>query len=319
MRELEFHKWLLARSASHRGALRGIGDDCAVIPLGGVRGGRFILLTSDTVVAGIDYHCPALGSSRSALARLTPAQVGRKALAISLSDIAAMGGLPVCAVVSLALPKATPSSVVKALYRGIEKVAAECRTTVVGGDYSETVGPSVITTSVLGFVEGAPPVTRAGARPGDVVFVTGTLGGSILRKHWAFTPRIAEGTALRTKFKATAMIDISDGLALDLWRLVRMSHVGATIFESSVPVSRDAVSLANRSGRTPLDHALHDGEDFELLFTLRPKMAERLTKHDGPGTRVTAIGRIERTPGLRIKRRTGEVHPLPPLGYEHGL
>ncbi len=317
MRELEFHQWLQTRSASRRGVLRDIGDDCAVIPPG-ARSGSSLLLTTDTIVGGIDFHCPAMGSRRNTVANLSPAQVGRKALAISLSDVAAMGCLPACAVVSLALPKQTPMSVVKALYRGIEGVAAIFRTAVVGGDYSDTPGPAVITTSVLGFTDGAPPVTRAGARPDDILFVTGALGGSILRKHWAFTPRIAEGSILRTEFKATAMMDISDGLALDLWRLARMSRVGATIAEQSVPVSLDARRLANRSGRTPLDHALHDGEDFELLFTLRPTMAARLVRRGGLGTSVTAIGRIERAPGLRIRSTTGDIRPLEPSGYVHG-
>jgi thiamine-monophosphate kinase len=317
MRELAFHNWLQANSDSRCGILKGIGDDCAVIPLGHAGDRRFLLFTTDTIVGGVDFHCPALGTPNSAAGRLNPRQVGRKALAVSLSDIAAMGGRPLCAVVSLALPRAASLDTVRALYRGLEQIAADFRTAVVGGDFSTSPGPTVITTSVLGSAEGAAPVSRAGARPGDVIFVTGSLGGSILHKHWAFTPRIAEGAVLRTMFRASAMMDISDGLALDLWRLTKMSGVGATIYEERIPISQHTKTLARRSGRAPLDHALHDGEDFELLFAMRPLMAEKLTRTKRLQTKVTAIGKIEAARGLRIMRRSGQVCALEPQGYEH--
>ncbi|KAF0241190.1 MAG: thiamine-monophosphate, partial [Planctomycetota bacterium] len=181
---------------------------------------------------------------------------------------------------------------------------AACRAagaSLVGGDLSATSGPAAIGGTALGFAK--RPVPRSGAHPGDAIGVTGPCGGSILGRHLRFSPRIAEG--LRLAPIATAMVDVSDGLTADLDHILDESGAGADLVSASIPIHRDARRLAHDSGRTPLDHALSDGEDFELLFTCParrfPKWARR-------------IGTISRSPGLRLDGR-----PIKPRGYEHVL
>ena len=232
---------------------RHIGDDCAVLP--GPKPGYRLLYTCDPVVEGVHF-LPA-----------TPArQVGWKAMARNLSDIAAMGGQPLWAVVSLGLRARTPVRYVRDLYAGMTAVARQFGCEIVGGDTTHVRGEQFVVVALIGEVERHRLTLRSGARPGDRVFVTGKLGGSRAGKHLRFTPRLAEARWLTGHCRIHAMLDISDGLASDLQRLVDASQVGVDIVARQIP----------RNGS--LHAALTDGEDFELLFTTSARDAVKLRK-----------------------------------------
>ena len=249
------------------------GDDCAVLPDGG-------LLTCDPVIEGIHY-----ATATSAY------RVGWKAMARNLSDIAAMAGEPRYAVVSLGLRKNTSVRYVTELYRGLRAVAGKFGCEIVGGDTAHVTGPQFIVVTLLGHAE--HPILRSGAKPGDAVFVTGKLGNSFASgKHLRFTPRIREAQWLAKNFRIHAMMDISDGLASDLHRLVESSKVGFEIFADKIP------------GRLP--GALTDGEDFELLFTVSQRDAGKLRQ------KFFEIGKVIRKPVVLL-----DGQPLTAKGYDH--
>ncbi len=233
--------------------MAGIGDDTAVFS---VSPSRYQLLTIDTIVEDIDFK-----KNQAA-----PEEIGRKALAINLSDIAAMGGVPKFAVVSLTLPKKTSIRFVKGFYRGMQRLANQFHVSIVGGDLS---GGAKISSSValLGESEKKHTVFRKGAKSGDLIVVTGRLGGSILGKHLNFTPRVREGAFL-ARHGVSSMIDISDGLWQDLGHLTAESGLSFVIEPAKIPVSSAALKEARGNRGRALLHALYDGEDFELLFTI---------------------------------------------------
>jgi thiamine-monophosphate kinase len=168
------------------------------------------------------------------------------------------------------------------------------------------------------------PLRRSGARPGDRIVVTGAFGGSILGRHFDFEPRVTEALALAKMFRLHAGMDISDGLALDLSRLAAESRVGAIVDTDRVPIHDDAFRLAERDGRTPLEHALGDGEDFELLLAVEPNIAKSMLAHSArcaPANAIplTDIGEFTAEPGLWQRAAGGPVRPLTPSGWEHNL
>jgi thiamine-monophosphate kinase len=248
------------------------------------------------------------------LAEAGPRRVGRKAMAVNLSDIAAMAGRPVAAVVSLGLPRDGGRAIAEGLYAGLREVANSFDTALVGGDTNSWDGPLVIAVTVLGEATARGPVRRSGARPGDWLLVTGALGGSIRGKHLDFTPRVREALTLHEAADLHAMIDISDGLAADLAHVCTESRCGAVVRAADVPVSADAAVLAD--GRSPLDHALADGEDFELLIAVAPDDGRRLVETQPvDGIRLTRIGEFVDA-GLWLET-DGDRQPLPPRGYVH--
>lgn len=250
-RETAFLEWLRRRARPGRGVEIGIGHDAALVRLG-----SRALLKVDAVVEGTHFS----GS--------TPAfWIGRKAMARPLSDFAAAAGIPRFALMAILLPRGRGLETVKNVYLGAERMGKRFGVRIVGGDLAVTRGPLAVTVTIIGETAPGGPITRSGAQPGDRIFVTGPLGGSILGKHLRFTPRLREARRLRPR--PTAMIDISDGFAIDLSRLCEASGVGARVDLSRVPVSAAARRLARRTGRDPLDHALFDGEDYELLYTAR--------------------------------------------------
>lgn len=286
------------------GVLVGIGDDCAV-----VRGSAGPwLLKCDPVVEGV--HFP----------RGTPLGLaGRKAVNRSLSDIAAMGGIPRYALVSALFPGDLGPRDRTAVFRGIQTAAERAGVAVVGGDLCATPGPLTVVVFVAGSCDGVAPVTRSGAAGGDLLFVTGALGGSILGKHLRFAPRLAEGRRLARRHRPSAMLDVSDGLLLDLARILEASGgLGAVLDEAAIPVAAAAVRRARQTGRPPLAHALTDGEDHELLFALPPAHARRLAR-DGalPAAARQPIGEVTPEPGIRLRRRDGRTVRLRARGYEH--
>ncbi len=286
------------RSTSSPDLRVGIGDDCAVWQPSGAQ----LLFTTDVLMEDVDFR----------VAETTPQMIGRKSLAVNLSDIAAMAGRPLAALVGLVLPKSRGFDFARDISEGLQSLADEFRASIIGGDTNTWDGPLVISVTLIGEATERGPVRRSGAKPGDWLFVTGPLGGSILGHHLSFTPRIREAIELHRLVDLHAMIDLSDGLAADLFHLLDESHVGATLVSDSIPISNDARRMTD--GRSPLEHALSDGEDFELLFTVSPEDGRRLISMAGIATH---IGTIDAAPGCRIQRPSGDIEQLARGGWEH--
>lgn len=267
------------------------GDDLAVLDWPG----GFVLLGADPVLDGVHVE----------IARHGPVAGGRKAMNRNLSDVAAMAGEPVAATLSLVVPRSMAMADVQAIYLAAEEAGRVANCPIVGGDFASWDGRLVVTVGIL--ARAHAPVLRGAAAPGQTLFVTGALGGSILGRHLTFSPRLDLGRLIAREFAATAMIDLSDGLSRDLPRLLGDS-LGATIDAAAVPIHTDAVRLSRGSGREPLWHALHDGEDYELLFSAN---ASSLPE-------CIAIGTVDSTPGVRLLR-DGTSELLPPEGWEHRL
>ncbi|MBI1977750.1 MAG: thiamine-phosphate kinase [Candidatus Omnitrophica bacterium] len=290
----QIKKWV---PSSSKQVVKGIGDDTAVFA---ISRGRYQLMTIDTIVEDVDF----------VRKRATPEQIGWKALAINLSDIAAMGGTPMVALVSLTLSKNTSVDFVKRFYAGIRRLAQKFHVSIVGGDLSrgDRISCSV---ALLGESKKGATIFRSGARVGDLLCVTGTLGGSILGKHLTFMPRIKEGKWI-ARFGASAMIDISDGLGQDIHHLMERKGIGFVIDEGKVPVSRAALMLTRGDKKKALIRAFCDGEDFELLFTISP-VRFRALKNTWPRkfkTLLTVIGQV-------VSVSKSLVKPPKYLGYQH--
>jgi thiamine-monophosphate kinase len=301
--EFAFIDWLRRQTPVDPRVILGPGDDTAVVR--GTPGGP-VLLTTDMLLEGSCFVLSEAG----------PRRVGRKAIAVNFSDIAAMSGRPTAAVVSVGLPRAGGRSLAEELYRGMREIADEFETSIVGGDTNSWDGPLVISVTVLGEPTGRGPVTRAGARVGDWLLTTGPFGGSILGHHLDFTPRIRESQRLNEVANLHAMIDVSDGLAADVWHLCTESGVGAVLRADAIPLSEAARKMP--VGQSPLDHALGDGEDFELVFAVTPDDGRRLIdSQPAPGVTLTVIGEcVER--GLWLESN-GNRRALEPRGYVHSI
>jgi len=299
----------------------GPGDDAAVVrPPRNAR----LLLTTDLLAEGVHF--------RRSWAR--PADVGWKLAAVNASDIAAMGGRPLWALLALALPPDLDSTFTIALDRGLRAAARSFGFALVGGDTCASAAGIFLSLTLAG-AAGPRLLTRAGARPGDGLFVTGHLGASTLglaalerhggaplpvalrrcaRRHLHPEPCLAFGAALSRTGLASAAIDVSDGLSRDLRRLCDASRVGAEVLADRLPLLPATVRAARLLGREPLAAALHGGEEYELLFTAKPRDADRLA---ALGSRVTAIGRIlPRREGVSVIGKAGRA-PLLPQTWEH--
>ncbi len=287
--EFEWIHWLTQRIPKRLQGRPGIGDDAAVLPDGG---SESLLFTTDTLVEGVDFR----------LRDARPELVGRKALAVNLSDIAAMGGRPLAFVMALGIPRNFNNAWVEKFYQGAIRMAKEYKTLWVGGDLSRS-RQFFVTIALLGCAKRREIIFRRGAKPGDWIGVTGSLGGSILGKHFRFHPKIREGCFLASRFHPTAMMDSSDGLLQDLGHILKASGVGADIDLDKIPVSAAARQLAKKDPQRALKHALTDGEDFELLFTMPPGKAKRCKKvwqRSFSGSKLTWIGRIRTRKGASI-------------------
>lgn len=287
----------------------GPGDDCAVLDLGVP--GKDLLFKTDAVVEGVHFT-----------KKTPPDKVGHKAIARCLSDIAAMGGTPHSALITIALPKNYDPEVAKAVYRGLGKTAQKYGVRVVGGETTTNPDCLLISIAMLGTVPAGKAILRSGAKSGDAIFVTGNLGGSLSGRHLEFEPRLTEANWLREKFDVHAMIDLSDGLAGDLRHILKASHVGAELLGTAVPISQAAkeLSRAESSAKPPLLAALTDGEDFELLFTVASKDAVAVLdkwKQRFPELEISCVGRITAVPGLKLRDKTGSLKDLSAHGYVH--
>ncbi len=286
----------------------GPGDDCAVVS--SPSSSSDTVLKTDAVVRGIHFT------------EETPAEsVGRKALARCLSDFAAMGATPEHALITIGLPENTTDEWITLLYDGINTLAKEHGVSITGGETTSTSVDLFVSVAMTGVVEKDSFVSRSGAQPGDAIFVSGDLGGSIEGRHLTFDPRLKEGKWLAENFDIHAMMDLSDGLATDLPRLLECSKVGAEIHATSIPVHRDA-KIRNRDGKSskpPRAAALTDGEDYELLIVLPASKAVELLdswRQTFPETNLSCIGKILDTPGLLIRDENG-IKALNAHGYVH--
>ena len=300
--EFALIEWIRRQAAAHPRVTLGIGDDTAVL--------RFpqaadCLVTVDMLMEGVHFTLPPA----------TPEQVGRKALGVNLSDIAAMAGNPLAAVVSVALPRRGGWDLARRLYTGMQELADVFGVAIAGGDTNTWAGPLVISVTLLG--EATPPgaILRSGAKPGDWILATGSFGGSLAGKHLDFTPRVREALALQRQVRLHSMIDVSDGLSADLHHILEESQVGAILDERAIPISPAAENA--RDGRAPLEHALGDGEDFELLFSLAAPAAEQLLRQPPFTTPLTRIGEIIEGTGCQLRGPNGDLIPLPPTGWQH--
>ena len=301
-REFDYIRQLRNRIPPSPGVIVGPGDDCAVL----ARPLRPVLVTTDMLQDGIDFILSDCG----------PRTAGRKAMAVNLSDIAAMAGVPTAAVVGLCLPKSGGEAVANGVFDGLKEVADEFNVAIVGGDTNSWEGPLVISVTILGETTIRGPVKRNGAKPRDWLFVTGPLGGSILGRHLNPKPRIKEALALHSAHDLHAMIDISDGLAADVAHLCEESGCGAILEESLIPIHPDARERAKQTGKSALHHALHDGEDFELAFAVSPDDGRNLSESQPiPGMIIHRIGKCVES-GIWLQNEQGRT-PLEPSGWVH--
>ena len=293
------------RAGSHPRLRLGIGDDCAALTM---PGGPELLVTTDMLMDGRHFRLEEAGAEA----------VGYKALAVNLSDIAAMAGAPLAAFVAVALPRAGAAEIATGLMAGMMPLAERFGVALAGGDTNAWDGPLVVCVTLMGESIPPGPVPRSGARPGDALLVTGPLGGSLLGRHLRPEPRVAEAQALHRLAPIHAMIDLSDGLSSDLGHILDESgRLGAELEAAAIPVHPDALRLAAIDGRDPLDHALNDGEDFELCLALDPDDAARLLAHPPPGVSLVRVGTVLDRLGLRLRAPRGTVSPLGPLGFDH--
>jgi thiamine-monophosphate kinase len=294
---------------SRADVIAGPGDDCAVVRPAG-RTGQDWLLKGDPVIEGVHFEANA-----------KPQDVAHKALGRVLSDLAAMGGEPLWVVVDLVLRGPHDAPWAHLAYAGLARMARRTGVAIVGGDTSR--GPArELHVFAVGGVPKGKAVLRSGARAGDGLYVTGRLGGSLAGRHLRFEPRLAEGAWLRAKGWATAMMDVSDGIATDLPRLMAASGTGARLRQADLPVSAAARLAARTDGQPAWRHALCDGEDFELLFTVRGKQAEAFERAWQSRFRLpcTRIGTVTRAQGMiEIEDETGKVGIQKARGYEHFL
>jgi len=279
----------------------GIGDDMAQIQLGR---DLSVLITTDMLLDSVHFD----------LKKATLRQVGYKAIAVSLSDCAAMATIPVAAVVSVALPKSFGLEELRQLHSGITIAAERFGCALVGGDITKwhDEGLFAVSVTVLSRKGGSEPIKRSGARVGDAICVTGSLGGAGCGKHLEFEPRVKEAIKIAKMVTVNSMIDISDGLSSDLNRICQASRVGAVVNAEQIPISQQASKSAE-----PLSSALNDGEDFELLFTLSEQSCQRLLDEWNKPIPITQIGEITDTRKVQIKMVDGRIGDLQSKGYDH--
>lgn len=304
--EFSLIDWIRRQTKASQSTILGIGDDCAIVR---PPPDSDWLVTTDMLMDGRHFRLEHDG----------PEAVGFKALGVNLSDIAAMAGVPVAAVVAVALPKAHAVALAQGIHAGMAPLAQRYGVDIVGGDTNAWDGPLVISITVLGETTARGPVRRSGAVPGDTILVTGPLGGSLKSgRHLRPQPRLLEALALHQAAPLRAMIDISDGLASDLGHILEESGgLGAILDADAIPIHPDAASLSGDDPRSPLDHALNDGEDFELCVVVSPDDASRLLATPPSPAVIHRIGQIQSEPGLWLRTRDGQLIAIHAQGFDH--
>jgi thiamine-monophosphate kinase len=306
--------------------LVGPGDDAAVLA---PPAGRALVLTADAMVAGVHFD----------FALMTPDDVGWRLAAANLSDLAAMGATPLAAVVTAAAAGDTPAAVLEGVYAGARELARATGLLLVGGDSVGTPGPLTLTMAALGTVDATRVLRRDGAGPGEAVVLSGEMALSgagydvltrrgevaegdvayaALRRYRRPTPRLALGAALAAGGLATACIDTSDSVAESLTLLATASGIGITVDAAALPVARAAREAAASRGEEAVRYALAAGEDFELLFTVKPdRLAAALEAARAAGVTARAIGETTSRGGPVLLRTADGAEPLPPEGFRH--
>ena len=304
--EIELVDWVLRRLPADPRLEVAPGDDAAVLR---PPAGRRTVVTVDLLTEGVDF---VLGPD------CRPEAVGHKALAVNLSDLAAMAARPEAVVVAVALPRHGGDAIARGLFAGLAPLAAAHGVCLAGGDTNAWDGPLVVSITALGSVPPGAAWRRDGARPGDMIVATGRFGGSLLGRHLAVEPRVSEALAIASRHRVHAAIDVSDGLALDLHRMMQASGTAAVLRADRIPIHPDAVTMSARSadGRTPLDHALADGEDFELLMAMPRAAADELVGRPPTAVPLTIIGEVVEGSGLHLDTPAGR-EPLAPRGFVH--
>ncbi len=294
--EFDFIAWIRAQSPATAKVPIPPGDDLAVLKWDAA---DLLLVGVDQVLDGVHFDSQLH----------SPHDIGRKAMNRNLSDCAAMACLPTAAVVSVALSKGSGAAYARELYQGLRAAADPFDCAIVGGDTGSWPGKLAMSVTILGRSAGIAPVTRNGAQPGDKLYVTGPLGGSLLGRHMRFSPRVHLARELAKHGRITAMIDLSDGFARDLGHICKESGVGAIVDGDRVPIHDDARTVAGQDKVDPLTHALGDGEDYELLLT---------SPDDLSACGATMIGTITADRNIMLETTTG-LAPLAVRGWEHSL
>ena len=306
--ENAFHDWLKTMLPAPE-LIVPLGDDAAVMDWSNMAN---CVVTSDLLADGVHFRLTDVDAKR----------IGHKSLAVNLSDVAAMAATPIAAVVSFLLPRLvpdgmSPTTLAQELYAGMVPLAVQFETAIVGGDTNIWDGNLVVNVTMLAAAVDRPPLRRDTASAGDAVLVTGTLGGSLAGHHLDFVPRVREALTLNAAYALTSCIDISDGIALDARRLGAASGCGIELNFEQLPISEAAIRQADLDpGRSSTIRALSDGEDFELLFTATPAVAERILADQPLDIPISVIGSCIAEPGLYQCTADGRV-PVQLSGYEH--
>lgn len=303
--ENEILDWLAENiPQNHERIHIGIGDDAAVLNLPTGHSQKLVV-TSDSLIQGVHFD-----------ERLTMQQVGRKALAVNLSDLAAMAALPHSAIISLCLPRNFELQQIKQLYSGILELAQQFDCPVVGGDTNCGSSQLVISVTAMGTLPNQNAWRLDGAQTGDCILVSGSFGNSIEGKHYSFEPRVKLAQRLASKFQINAATDVSDGLSLDLSRICNASKLGFRIEEDAIPISAAAVK---QSAEHPaLQAALSDGEDFELILACSMEEWKRIQNQEPTiADELSMIGQFQHKRSFELVNTEGQVITIEPAGYIH--
>jgi thiamine-monophosphate kinase len=297
-----FIAWAKQRAVRLPQIRLGIGDDCALMdPIS-----TECVVTTDSLCDGTHFILSECGARA----------VGHKLVAVNLSDLASMAAKPLSVFLSLCLPRQSSGEIASEIFEGVCESCERYQVAIGGGDTNVWDGPLVVHMTAIGQAPTGGAWLRSGAKPGDAIYVTGSLGGSILGKHLSFGPRLAVAQLLHPLGVVSAATDISDGLGIDLLNMTVASRCGAELELASIPISEAAQQRSSQTGRPALEHALGDGEDFELLLAIAADSVDRVPSQVD-GVPLTRIGTFVTRTGLWSKTRRG-VEQLPPRGYVHG-
>ena len=300
MFEKEFVSWIESRNRARASVLVDVGDDACVIAPNELAS----VVTTDSLCDRIHFDTREHSLER----------IGRKSLAVSISDILAMGARPAQAVLTFFLPRSFTLSDAQQVYLGAEEVAAANGVAITGGDTNRYDGPLIVGSTLIGYVSPNRIWKIDGAKIGDAILVTGSLGGSILGRHLDFQPRTEWVQKIASKYAINAATDITDSFSLDLSYLLQQSRVGGRIERQSVPISDAAVELSQSTKRSAFDHGLTDGEDFELLLVTAADIADEIVASESDV--VTRVGTVVEETGLWLVDN-GEKTRIEPKGYVH--
>ncbi len=307
--EHAFIDWLKTKTPTNVDPriILGVGDDAAIVDFQSCAS----VISTDMLADGVHF---ILGQTPLGL-------IGRKSMAVNLSDIAAMGAKPVCAVVSLMLPKSMSMKQTQSITDGIFKLADEFNVSIVGGDTNRWHGPLVINVAVMGVLEERATAVESwrinGAQVGDVILVSGDFGNSIKQKHLTFTPRVDLALFLRNHYSVNAATDITDSLAIDLGAIAEQSQLGMELATSAIPISTDAQQQHHPDRAAMLNAALYDGEDFELAVVVDAQTAKQILDDSKLPNTMTAIGKMTDDQRFSLIDRLGNRSALAVKGYEH--